>query len=67
MQNRPHITYNTLQEVSDRIFSSQRLTHADQTLLIDAILSGDCRSLEEETLINNVFEALEQGSIWIAC
>jgi hypothetical protein len=48
---------SALQEVVDRIFASRQITRQDQQLLLSLFQS----SVEEQRLINRVFDRLRNG------
>ncbi|MDC0832347.1 hypothetical protein CKA32_004691 [Geitlerinema sp. FC II] len=51
----------TVREIADRIFESHRITRADQQVFMASLLSKSSLTLEEQNLINHVFEELKRG------
>ncbi len=51
----------TIEQVVQRIFSTHRITRADQQLFMATLLSKDALSPQEQEHIDKVFEALRRG------
>lgn len=51
----------TIEQVVQRIFSTHRITRADQRLFMATLLSKDTLSPEEQEHIDKVFDALRRG------
>ena len=52
---------STINQIVARIFSTHRITRADQKIFMATLLSKDSLSSEEQTQIDRVFDALRQG------
>jgi hypothetical protein len=50
-----------LAQVVQRIFSTYRITRADQQLFMQTLLSKDTLTSEEQQQIDRVFDALRRG------
>ncbi len=61
MEAQAPLSPDTLDQVIERIFTSHRITRADQRRFMSALLSQTCISLEDQMKINRVFDALQRG------
>lgn len=61
MQSQGNNGQQSVREVVERIFSSRRITRADQHRFMSALLSKDSLSIEEREQIDRVFEGLRRG------
>jgi hypothetical protein len=61
METEASLSSDSLDQVVERIFSSHRITRADQRRFMSALLSQTSISLEDQIKINRVFEALQRG------
>lgn len=52
---------STINQIVTRIFSTHRITRADQQIFMATLLSKDSLTSEEQTQIDRVFDALRQG------
>jgi hypothetical protein len=53
----------SIEQVVDHIFSTRRITRADQECFMSLVLSKTSLSAIEETQINRVFDGLRRGLI----
>lgn len=53
----------TVEQLVYRIFSSRKITRADQQILMSLLLSKEVLTLEEHQYIDQVFERLRNGLI----
>jgi hypothetical protein len=61
IQAQEHLHPDTLDRIIERIFSSRKITRADQKRFMSAMLSKGTLSGEDQTKVNRVFNALQQG------
>lgn len=50
-----------VKEVVDKILTSRRITRSDQQEFMQALLSKNSLSMEEQVQVNRVFELLQKG------
>ena len=48
-------------QVVERIFKFRQISRLDQQLLMSALLSKDALDQTEQTLVNQIFDALKKG------
>lgn len=53
----------SLEPIVERIFSTHRITRADQRWFMSVMLSKDSLNPEDQNLISRVFEGVKKGSI----
>ncbi len=51
----------TIEQVVERIFTTHRITRADQQLFMNTLLSKDRLTSQEQQQIDRVFDALRRG------
>ncbi len=61
IQAQEHLHPDTLDRIVERIFSSRKITRADQKRFMSAMMSRETLSAEDQKKINRVFNALQQG------
>jgi transcriptional regulator CtsR len=61
IQAQEHLHPDTLDRIVERIFSSHKITRADQQRFMSAMLSRETLSGEDQKKINRVFDALQKG------
>ncbi|MBE9179477.1 hypothetical protein IQ268_12980 [Oculatella sp. LEGE 06141] len=61
MQTQVNLPEATIEQIVNRIFSSRRITRADQERFMSALLSKKSISEPEKKQIDRVFEALRNG------
>jgi hypothetical protein len=52
---------SNINQIVTRIFSTHRITRADQQIFMATLLSKDSLSAEEQSQIDRVFDGLRQG------
>lgn len=52
-----------VEQIVERIFTSRKISRADQQWLMSAMLSKDSLSPEDQTLISRLFHSLQKGTI----
>lgn len=61
MQTQAHLPESSLEQVIKKIFTSYRITRADQQLFMKTLLSKDTLTPQEQEQIDRVFDALRRG------
>ena len=61
IQAQEHLHEESLDRIVQRIFSSHKITRADQQRFMSAMLSRGTLSWEDQKKVNRVFDALQQG------
>jgi hypothetical protein len=54
-----------LEQIVERIFMFRQITRFDQSLLQSALYSRTSLSRHQHLLLQKMFDALQQGEIWI--
>lgn len=57
----PNPQESNINQIVTRIFSTHRITRADQQIFMATLLSKDSLSAEEQSQIDRVFDGLRQG------
>jgi|JI81BgreenRNA_FD_contig_21_7997808_length_253_multi_2_in_0_out_0_1 hypothetical protein len=57
----PNPPESNINQIVTRIFSTHRITRADQQIFMATLLSKDSLSAEEQSQIDRVFDGLRQG------
>ncbi len=57
----PNPPESNINQIVTRIFSTHRITRADQKIFMATLLSKDSLSAEEQSQIDRVFDGLRQG------
>ncbi|MGB7444429.1 MAG: hypothetical protein WA919_25475 [Coleofasciculaceae cyanobacterium] len=53
----------SIEQIAQRIMLSRRISRADQSLLMSALLSKDCLQPHEQELVKEIFQGLRSGLI----
>ncbi len=61
MQEQINLTKSNIETVVERIFTTHRITRADQRIFMSALLSKDTLNESDRQQIDQVFEGLRQG------
>jgi hypothetical protein len=65
MQSQVGFGQVTLEQVVERICAFRQLTSLDHSLLKSALCSLSSITPEQHTLLNQVFDGLQRGWIWV--
>ncbi|KOR33826.1 MULTISPECIES: hypothetical protein [Planktothricoides] len=57
----PNPSDSSINQIVTRIFTTHRITRADQQIFMATLLSKDSLSPEEQSQIDRVFDGLRQG------
>lgn len=57
----PNPSDSNINQIVTRIFTTHRITRADQQIFMATLLSKDSLSAEEQSQIDRVFDGLRQG------
>lgn len=63
MQTQTSVPQRSIEQIAQHIFTSRKISRADQHWLMSAMLSKDSLSLEDQTLVSRLFHSLQQGTI----
>lgn len=61
-----HLSSISIEQLVERIFRLRQITRIDQRLLMTSLLSKETLTEAEYKIINQVFDALQQGLIKVA-
>ncbi|MEB3826505.1 hypothetical protein [Phormidium sp. CCY1219] len=56
-----HLSESNIEKIVDRIFTTHRITRADQQMFMKTLLSKNALTPREQVLIDRVFDALRSG------
>lgn len=65
MQSHVFIPQSTIEQVIHQIFVTGRISRIEQQRLMSALLSKELISMEEKTLVDKLFNAIQKGIVKI--
>lgn len=65
MQAQSYLPTATIRQLVETLLSSGKISRTDQDQLMSALLSKASLSLEEQALVNRVFDRLKQGLLQV--
>lgn len=63
MQPQATLPTPSLEQITERIFASRRITRADQERFMQALLGKQALNEAEERQVNRIFDALQSGRL----